>query len=231
MASNSQTEEEKSPFLPDFNSIDDDSQAEVLRHESRHHHHHEGRWQTITTSIFAGALLSSLLWLVAWTHHFNDNTKFAPSPTVSKTSCGWTYDMAVDRNCKFQLWSYSWVPQDCFDQKLNDDFLALRDKEDWKYYDSLEPLTEVPLESVLVGNRNDLYSTWGQHFWHCAFYQRKFFRVVEDNDGKRDSILKMTNRDLEEHHGLHCQEWLSDPKKFAWDEVNINLTVGYHFCS
>jgi len=60
-------------------------------------------------------------------------------------------------------------------------------------------MTEVPLESIIEGNRYDLYSTWGQHFWHCAFYQRKFFRVVEesgDDNGMqgigRKKALKMT---------------------------------------
>ncbi|KUJ23687.1 uncharacterized protein LY89DRAFT_572672 [Mollisia scopiformis] len=184
-------------------------------------------WATIS-SILAGATLASLLWLIAWIHHFEvDAEPFLP-PSMTTTSCGWTYDMAVANNCKFQLWSYSWVPPDCFDEKLNDDFLSLHEEEGWGYYSSG---VEVPLESVLLGNRNDLMSTWGQHFWHCAFYQRKFFRVVEDNGGERTSVLKMTNRDLEEHHGIHCQEWLSNPKRYPWDKVNINLTVGYHFCS
>lgn len=54
-----------------------------------------------------------------------------------------------------------------------------------------------------------------------------------DGDGMEGEkeALKMTNRDLEEHHRVHCQEWLSDPKKYPWDKVNITLTVGYHFCS
>lgn len=178
----------------------------------------------------AGAVLSSLPWLIVWTHYLEANVDLAPPPSLT-TSCGWNYTMAIANNCKFQLWSYSWVPPDCFDKELDDDFLALQAQEDWDYYSSILPPIKVPLESVLKGNRNDLMSTWGQHFWHCAFYQRKFFRVVEENGGDRIPALKMTNRDLDEHHGIHCQEWISNPNKYPWDKININLTVGYHFCS
>jgi len=228
MATTLRKNEERKPFLSEQSHSEADFPIDILRDGS---YYERRKWKITITSIFAGAILSSLLWLMAWIHHSQAHNELAPLPPKLTTNCGWNYTSAIANKCKFQLWSYSWVPPDCFDRKLNDDFLALRAEEDWHYYSSLSPITPVPLESVLEGNRNDLMSTWGQHFWHCAFYQRKFFRVVQDNDGARTSTLKMTNRDLEEHHGIHCQEWLANPKKYPWDKVNINLTVGYHFCS
>jgi hypothetical protein len=127
--------------------------------------------------------------------------------------------------CHFQLWSYSWVPHDCFDADLHDDFVELHDKEGWRYYRNTTgtaelSLEEVPLEEVLVGEGDGLYSTWGQHYWHCAFYLRRFFRATGG----------ITNRDRDRHHSVHCQEWLASPFAHGWETVNIHLAVGFHEC-
>lgn len=55
----------------------------------------------------------------------------------------------------------------------------------------------VALEQVMTGTRNDLMSTFGRHYWHCAFYQRRVFRLVESFGGDTAEAMRMTNRDLE----------------------------------
>lgn len=138
--------------------------------------------------------------------------------------CGTSPSMAVSRGCKFQLWSYSWVPLPCYDELLDAAFLEIQTKDSWGYFLNIDGKENVEIASVLAGDRNDLFSTWGQHYWHCAFYQRKYFRMVEN-----PKIAK-TNRDLEHHHALHCQNWLADPFKYPWEKININLTVGFNTC-
>jgi len=185
------------------------------------------RW-TPSRYIVAGAALSSLLWIAAWSYQFSFHTVSARIGAPEQTlHCGSNPTEARNLACKFQLWSFSWVPTECFDEALQDDFLELHAKEKWSYFSDLDTLEEVPLELVLAGDRNDLFSTWGQHFWHCAFYQRKFFRVESGAAGSG----QMTNRDRDEHHALHCQMSLADPLRYEWDRVNINLTVGYHQCN
>lgn len=184
---------------------------------------------TMTAALLTGIAISSVLWLTAWNFLSGTNSGIISSAAV-ETTCGSSYASAIANNCIFQLWSFSWVPPECFDNELHDEFLSLRAKEGWHYYSSLSPLIKVPLDSVLAGNRNDLHSTWGQHFWHCAFYQRKFFRMVEEHDDRREATLKMTRRDLGEEHARHCQKWLAHPEMYAWDDVRVNLTVGYDIC-
>jgi hypothetical protein len=231
----SEKKEEAIPFLPSAEP-GEDFVTDIPHTQSQNQERRT--WWIVVLSVCVGATLSSLLWLVVW--GFLDlklnsdlsHSRFSPVATpTSTTNCGSSYAEATANNCSFQLWSYSWVPADCFDNELNDEFLALRAEEDWHYYSSRSPPVQVSLESVLTGTRNDLWSTWGQHFWHCAYYQRKFFRIVDQHHGERTATLKMTNRDLDEHHAKHCQEWLANPRAAPWDEVRINLTVGYHSCS
>lgn len=228
----SEAKEEAAPFLPSSGPTDDDSVADTAYDQS---HQLGKRWWTMVSSLCAGATLSSLLWLVVLVGLFNFQLKpdltSPPSSPTATSSCGSSSSEAIAKGCIFQLWSYSWVPTDCFDRQLHDEFLALRAEENWHYYSNRSPPIPVPLESVLMGTRNNLWSTWGQHFWHCAFYQRKFFRIVDQHYDKRTATLKMTNRDLDEHHAKHCQEWMAKPDAFAWDDVRVNLSVGYHSCS
>lgn len=228
----SEAKEEAAPFLESSLPSDDESIADTSGDVS---HQLEKRWWTMVSSLCAGATFSSVLWLVVWaglTHlQLNPGLKPSLSTPTGTSDCGSSAPEAIANDCVFQLWSYSWVPYKCFDKELHDEYLALRAEENWHYYDSRSSPTPVSLESVLTGTRNDLWSTWGQHFWHCAFYQRKFFRIVDQHHDERTATLRMTNRDLDEHHAKHCQKWLARPDAYPWDRVMVNLTVGYHACS
>ncbi|KAK1504487.1 hypothetical protein CTAM01_03794 [Colletotrichum tamarilloi] len=178
-----------------------------------------------------GVIASSILWAVPLIINRTSAVTNAIAPAAPViTSCGESPDEARARGCHFQLWSYSWVPHNCFDVDLHDDFIKLHDKEDWKYYRNnsseiteaakISSLEEVSLDQVLLGEGDGLYSTWGQHYWHCAFYLRRFFRATGG----------ITNRDRDAHHSVHCQAWLADPFAHDWGTVNIHLEVGYHEC-
>lgn len=179
-----------------------------------------------------GATVSSLLWIIVWNFYYtSDTASIKNRPLISKEHCGTNPTEARDLNCKFQLWSFSWVPKRCFDEALHNDFLDIRARENWSYYRSFDTLDEaVPLDVVLAGETNYLLTTWGEHYWHCAFYQRNFFRIESAITGGE----KMTNKDPDEPHALHCQDELvnslMDPLRFEWGKVNINLTMGYHQC-
>ncbi len=78
----------------------------------------------------------------------------------------------------------------------------------------------MPLEEILVGEGDGLFSTLGQHCWHCAFYQRRFFKATGGT----------TNRDRDLHHSVNFHERLASPFAYGWETVNIHLAVGLHEC-
>ncbi len=148
------------------------------------------------------------------------NLDYSICQAGTELNCGSTPAEARSMGCHFQLWSYSWVPHHCYNSELHQNFLERRAEEGWGYFRDPDGREEVPLNEVLRGETSDIFTTWGQHFWHCAYYQRNFFLAK----------VGITNRDRDLHHGLHCQKWMSNPFYHPWEKVNINLTVGFHSC-
>ena len=198
-------------------------------------------WLRIVGILLTGATMASILWSVGlFISPQNESTsQSAPltihsmdtSPAETPTrNCGSTTEEARMLGCQFQLWSYSWVPGECFDHQLQKDFIEIAiSSEGWDYSTKPHGREEdhVDLGVVLGGGRDGLFTTWGQHYWHCVFYQRKFFAMMvgEDMD-----LEMMTNRDKDESHALSCQRWIADPWAYDWWDVNVNLTIGYHSC-
>lgn len=173
---------------------------------------------SFTTSLAAQLLVAR--------HHWSTNTSvqkvtdYSVCKAGTEFNCGTTAAEARAMGCHFQLWSYSWVPHDCYDPELHKAFLRRQAEEGWGYFHDRNGLEEIPLDVILRGDTSKIFTTWGQHFWHCAYYQRNFFLAK----------VGITNRDRDLHHSLHCQKWMSNPFYHPWNTTNVNLTVGFHTC-
>lgn len=194
-------------------------------------------WIRTTSLLFAGTILASLFWTVGLCLHPDSPLAQAQTglratpPTTFTRHCGSTPNEARMDGCQFQLWSYSWVPSECFDHDLQHSFLQVAiSSEGWSYYSSRSGTEEDVIDTgvVMGGGQDHIFTSWGQHYWHCVFYQRKFFSMVLGNEGL--GLDMMTTRDRDEPHALSCQRWLADPKAYDWREVNVNLTIGYNSC-
>jgi hypothetical protein len=198
---------------------------------------------TIIVPGLIGAGLASLFWVTVTPHlvqhqylhsseatHSDETYSATPLPEIHHQvlpglmlECGNSSAEARASNCVFQLWSYSWVPAPCFDPELTADFQEVIHKENLSYYlprQGTGRLDKVDIEIALEGEKEVLYSVWGLHYWHCAFYAQNFFR----------SRVALTNADLEVRHSEHCMEWFSQPTKFDWHAVNIKLPLAFHTC-
>ena len=194
-------------------------------------------WIRTTSLLFAGMMMASILWTLGLCLHpefspIHSQTGLRAIPSSTPTRhCGSTPNEARINGCQFQLWSYSWVPSECFNHDLQTSFLdKVISSEGWSYYSSPRGSEADIVDTGIVmgGGRDNLFTTWGQHYWHCVYYQRKFFSIMLGNEGLR--LDMMTTRDKDEHHALSCQRWIADPKAYDWERVNVNLTLGYHSC-
>ncbi len=133
---------------------------------------------------------------------------------------GQTPHAARDLGCKFELWTYAWVPPACTDAELEQEFLEMSD---WKYFLDHEGKEEVNITTVQRGELT-LFTTWGQHFWHCAFTWKRMVRA------QNVSGTRLTNIDVRYGHVNHCLRVLTTKDDFEWDSINDMLTVGYRNC-
>ncbi|KIM92485.1 hypothetical protein OIDMADRAFT_72771, partial [Oidiodendron maius Zn] len=120
------------------------------------------------------------------------------------TSCGGTPAEARQRNCSFDLLSFSWQVSECYDSDLLNAFLSYRgvDKP-WKYYEdpwnvsSSVEVREVPAEIAALGEQM-LYVSWEYHIVHCTFMYMAMHRAYTVR-GYIDSHLDDWD------HTKHCQ--------------------------
>ncbi|KAI1516744.1 hypothetical protein KJE20_13612 [Pyrenophora tritici-repentis] len=81
--------------------------------------------------------------------------------------CGATPAAARARGCIFESNNLAWVPPQCYDHELGDEW----DAKNWSYaYGDDKEL--VSKEQVFQGEFDYLWVTWGQHIAHCALMVR-----------------------------------------------------------
>lgn len=142
-------------------------------------------------------------------------------------NCGNSSSEAEALGCRFQLWSYAWVPEPCFDPVLEEDWLEMQPQPSptgWQYFEDFNGTRVVDVDVVLRGRSDKLYTTWGQHLWHCAFTWRKVLRSLNG------SGVKLTERDLQYGHTEHCSDMAVMANDWDFDVINDLLTLGFLEC-
>lgn len=130
------------------------------------------------------ALIVGTVSLVVHITHL-DNT-VASSPPIIKTStstsqklpCGSSPQHALHESCHFDVMSFSWLPEQCFDEDLINEFELIQD---WHWYADAEGTKEVPKSQVLLGEAEGLFVSFAYHQAHCVFMWKKLHRAVENH--------------------------------------------------
>jgi len=131
--------------------------------------------------------------------------------------CGSSPDEARRLGCHFDVMSFSWLPPQCFDRELVDDFLA---RKQWSYYQipiSHNVENEVPMANVSTGEIDHLFVTWEFHQVHCAYMVRKLHRALSSKrplDGYIDNLA----------HTEHCTEVMMDREtdlNYIWTKIFV----------
>ncbi|KIW72267.1 hypothetical protein PV04_00473 [Phialophora macrospora] len=129
----------------------------------------------------------------------------ADEPANSLT-CGNTPEEAQSRGCQFDVMSFTWVPQPCFDEALVTEFLE-SPEQPWHWF--REPnvdansttTTALSFQDVRTGQFPELYVTNAYHSTHCTFTWKKLHRALTKT-GYLDSYIGSYE------HTLHCEHML-----------------------
>lgn len=114
--------------------------------------------------------------------------------------CGSSPEEALSRGCHFDLMSFCWLPDLCYDPSLTDDFIKAGP---WKWYSAPDGGDEIPEDIVRTGVYDNLFVSFDYHRNHCLHMWSKLHRAIIQGN-PIDGYIGNYN------HTLHCQEMLLD---------------------
>jgi hypothetical protein len=169
----------------------------------------------VVAAVLIGFLIASCFWgLVSLNHNFHVNSSVEDT-RWHWIDCGPTPATAKERGCKFQLWTYCWVPTPCSNEAYELEYLSAKD---WGYYLHEDGKEEVNMTYAQLGIHT-LWTTWGQHYWHCSLHMKNLVRGMSKNG----SGIGLTDLELESEHMVHCLDALSHKSKHPWGEINDKM--------
>jgi len=135
--------------------------------------------------------------------------------------CGNSSDDARALGCHFDIMSFTWSHPRCFDKKLMDEFLSLKN---WTWWDETDQNDgkPVPFKEVSLGQHTRLYVSWEYHITHCTFMWKKMHRAV------------LAGRPLDSYvgrieHTMHCTKTLLE-RNWALDDRNTIIRMKFPEC-
>jgi hypothetical protein len=154
------------------------------------------RKDMIARSIPVALVLFLLAVLVGMVLYIKDLKRSIYAPqTVQWKHCGNSSAEAQSRGCVLDLIDRAWIPPECHDDQLMDEFLHIQD---WHWYADAEQRQEIPREVIEQGGGpSPVFVSNDYHWHHCAYMWRKMHRSI--HHGK-----PMDNHLNSYGHTIHC---------------------------
>lgn len=178
------------------------------------------------------AIVGSITFLIFMLYYFLDQRVHHHSASGSTNlngdmddkkylHCGNSPAEARALGCRFELMSYSWLPEPCIDQELEEEFQALG----FQYFEDIEGTHPMSHETVLTGD-HIVFASWGEHMWHCSFMWKKLVKVasgVKGSGGFSKSMLLL-------NHTEHCTSKMMEEPRAPLDLINTRGTPAFGAC-
>ncbi len=142
---------------------------------------------------------------------------------VRRRPCGTTPAEARARGCHFDVMSFSWLPDACWDAALSAEF---DDEKPWKWwrYDEHGTLETISHEFVMTGEFTDVYVDQEYHVHHCIAMWKKLHRaLLRGGQGAIDEYIGSYN------HTLHCEEMLLEGEEPGMSLSVVNSVIRLKF--
>jgi hypothetical protein len=162
------------------------------------------------------AILGATVYLI--TSNMSATSTAVPEPNV--THCGGSHTTALERKCKFDLMSFSWLPPACYDAELSAEFERARN---WTWYEDSKGQRPVSKETAVQGDRVGLHVPWEYHTVHCTFMWKKMHRAVA-----RGAIVDSLIGDY--GHTKHCAQTFFQTGLPEGD-FSVMILTKYPYCN
>ena len=132
--------------------------------------------------------------------------------------CGSNVQEARAKGCFFDVMLHSWLPEDCFDQALMDDYLT---RVPYHWYRDAAFKDEISVEEMRRGEHGSAAVKLEEHGTHCAYVLEKNLRAIMKGKAVARSIYSVK-------HAVHCLGLLVDPKTIPG--IYTEVVVEYDQC-
>ena len=166
----------------------------------------------VLSSVLLAFFLRALLHVSLPDRHYHKHL-FVPEP------CGKTREEALAAGCRFDWVGYSWLPPDCYDGELVDEFAR---RGPWDFYVDKEGTSVAPFKQVRDGMLDRLYITTEHHMLHCTFQWRKMHRALEAGRPVDGYVGNYS-------HTSHCEAMLM-MQGVVLSEVNAGMKIKFPAC-
>jgi hypothetical protein len=136
--------------------------------------------------------------------------------------CGTSVVEAITRGCIYDELAITWLPPDCRDTELTDEFSRSGPEPNgtWPYYADEAGLIPLGLSevSLYADNTKHFYATYEWHIVHCNYSWRKMFRSITNK-----VVLEPGRNNL--GHISHCLKItaLGLPLQSLATKITVNL--------
>ncbi|KAE8152274.1 hypothetical protein BDV25DRAFT_138089 [Aspergillus avenaceus] len=172
----------------------------------------------ILTSLLLGALALTTITLL------NPAIRKAlqQPPKKLHKPCGSTPSEARKAGCNFDVISFCWLPDACYDAELSRQF---DDENRLEWF--LDANRTLPLahDEIMSGEYTGLYVNWEYHLRHCTAMWKKMHRAVLG--GGRDAVDGYIGV---YEHTEHCEKMLLGDRSIEWDVINTRIAVKFPDC-
>jgi hypothetical protein len=205
--------------MNDRNDFEDDAEdtfekESLLRNTSTPAHTRNRRVCLLLSCFLAAVVLSAAVGVDIFLR-LRWRTEY-PFHVEKKFHCGRNAKEAKALGCTFELMTVSWVPLECHDDELNQEF---RNARDWRFYSDLKGSREIG-ETELSEMTVMAYGTNEFHRMHCGYSWMKIHRALET--GRRiDKGLSYYK------HTTHCAEMYKPANMSA---VGTDVNIGFGSC-
>ena len=211
-------------FRENYNSLadeDDDDATPSPGSEPQNLHRPNCRRKAIIASIL-GIAFSSLSTVFA-INLFGPISPFSEAtPHVIASPCGSTPEEARSRGCHFDVISFCWLPDACYDAELSS---AFDNMTTWEWFLDPEKQQPVSHQQAMTGEFTGLYVNWEYHLRHCTAIWEKLHRAIL---GTGKSAIDGYIGPLE--HTKHCSQMLLQDRGVALETINTIILVKYPAC-
>jgi hypothetical protein len=137
--------------------------------------------------------------------------------------CGSSPEEARAKGCHFDLISFCWLSDECYDEELSQDFDTINQLEWYTDPARTQPLSH---EQIMTGEYTGLYVDWGYHLRHCTAMWRKMHRAIMSDLGNWaiNGYIGVYK------HTKNCEHMLLTGQGVAFDAINTRIRVEYPDC-